>query len=206
MVWDAHQGGEFDHTAVAVLTKDDSGKLQVERHDTTAKHLAWVGAALAVVAPGVGVVAGAGTGALVGHFHHNIPKKDVEAIAELLESGQSGLIVVAVNKVGTDIEPLLAGADKTKVVQTTWGDLDAEIDSEIAKAQEELERLVVGAAARDDHAHGQAATKGARAWLLCGPGWNGCWCGGCGSGCWRSSSSIAAWRWRGRRSCRSSRW
>ena len=51
MVWDAHKGGEFDHTAVAVLTKDETGKLQVERHDTTAKHLAWVGAALAVVAP-----------------------------------------------------------------------------------------------------------------------------------------------------------
>jgi uncharacterized membrane protein len=137
MVWDAHKGGEFDHTAVAVLTKDDSGKLQVERHDTTAKHLAWAGAALTVVAPAaaVGVVAGAGTGALIGHFHHNIPKKDVEAIGELLESGQSGLIVVAVNKVGTDIEPLLAGADKTKVVQTTWGDLDAEIENEIAKAQ-----------------------------------------------------------------------
>ena len=90
MVWDAHKGGEFDHTAVAVLTKDDSGKLQVERHDTTAKHLAWAGAALAVVAPGVGVVAGAGAGALVGHFHHNIPKKDVEAIGELLESGPVG--------------------------------------------------------------------------------------------------------------------
>jgi uncharacterized membrane protein len=136
-VWEAHHEGEFDHTAVAVLTKDDSGKLQVERHDTTAKHLAWVGAALTVVAPvaAVGVVAGAGTGALVGHFHHNIPKKDVEAIGELLESGQSGLIVVAVNKVGTDVEPLLAGADKTKVVQTTWGDLDAEIENEIAKAQ-----------------------------------------------------------------------
>ena len=137
MVWDAHKGGEFDHTAVAVLTKDDSGKLQVERHDTTAKHLGWMGAALTVVAPvaAVGVVAGAGAGALVGHFHHNIPKKDVEAIGELLESGQSGLIVVAVNKVGTDIEPLLSGAEKTVVVQTVWGDLDAEIEKEIAKAQ-----------------------------------------------------------------------
>ena len=134
-VWDAHKGGEFDHTDVAVLTKDDSGKLQVERHDTTAKHLGWAGAALAVAAPGVGVVAGAGAGALVGHFHHNIPKKDVEAIGDLLESGQSGLIVVAVNILGVDIEPLLANADKTVVSNTTWGDLDSEIDKEIAKAQ-----------------------------------------------------------------------
>ncbi len=137
VVWDAHKGGEFDHTAVAVLTKDDSGELQIERHDTTAKHLAWVGAALAVVAPvaAAGVVAGAGAGALVGHFHRNIPKKDVEAIGELLESGQSGLIVVAVNKLGTDIEPLLVGAENTVVVQTTWGDLDADIENEIAKAK-----------------------------------------------------------------------
>ena len=81
------------------------------------------------------MVAGVGAGALVGHFHHNIPKKDVEVIGELLESGQSGLIVVAVNQVGTDIQPPLAGAEETKVVQTTWGDLDAEIDSAIAEAQ-----------------------------------------------------------------------
>ena len=40
LVWGAHKSGGFDHTAVAVLTKDDSGELQVERHDTTAKHLA----------------------------------------------------------------------------------------------------------------------------------------------------------------------
>ena len=39
---DAHRGGEFDHTAISVLTKDENGDLQVERHDTTAKHLAWV--------------------------------------------------------------------------------------------------------------------------------------------------------------------
>ena len=43
--------------------------------------------------------------------------------------------MVAVNKVGTDIEPLLSGAEKTVVVQTVWGDLDAEIEKEIAKAQ-----------------------------------------------------------------------
>ena len=59
----------------------------------------------------------------------------MEAIGELLESGQSGLIVVVVNQVGAEIEPLLAGAEKTKVVQTTWGDLDAEIETEISKAQ-----------------------------------------------------------------------
>ena len=142
-VWAARGRDEFDHTAVAVLTKDSTGNLAVDRHDSTAKHLAWggalLGAALVVVAPPVGAAAlvgsGAGAGALVGHFHHNIPKADVDAIADLLQSGQSGLIIVAVNKTGTDIKPLLQNADKTVVTNTTWGDLDAEIDTEIAKAQ-----------------------------------------------------------------------
>jgi uncharacterized membrane protein len=146
-VWDARKEGDFDHTAVAVLTKDASGKLQVERHDSTAKHLAWggalLGAALTVVAPPVGasVLASAGAvggaGALVGHFHHNIPKADVDAIADLLQSGQSALIIVAVNRTGADIKPFLTHAEKVVVANTTWGDLDAEIDKEVANAQKD---------------------------------------------------------------------
>jgi hypothetical protein len=45
---------------VAVLTKDASGELPAERHDSTAKHLAWggalPGAALVIMAPPVGTV------------------------------------------------------------------------------------------------------------------------------------------------------
>ena len=134
-VWSARGNGEFDHTAVAVLTKDANGKLQMERHDSTAKHLAWAGAAVAVLAPGVGVVAGAGAGAITGHFWHNIPKEKVNEAATLLESGKSGLIITAVNKQGTDITPLLRNAEKTSVMQTDAGDLQAEIDKELADAE-----------------------------------------------------------------------
>jgi uncharacterized membrane protein len=136
-VWSARKEGEFDHTAVAVLTKDADGKLQMERHDSTSKHLAWAGAALVVLVPpvGVGVLAGAGAGAIVGHFWHNIPKDEVREAATLLESGESGLIIVAVNKKGTDITPLLQNAEKTKVMQTVAGDLQADIDRELAEAK-----------------------------------------------------------------------
>jgi hypothetical protein len=57
-VWGTKHAGELDHIAVAVLTKNADGELQVERHDSTAKHFAWggalVGAALVVVAPPAG--------------------------------------------------------------------------------------------------------------------------------------------------------
>ena len=134
-VWSARGDGEFDHTAVAVVTKDANGKLQIDRHDSTTKHLAWTGAALAVVAPGVGVAVGAGGGAIIGHFHHNIPKQKVREAGELLESGASGLIVVAVNKQGTDIKPLLPNAEAVSVTQTDAGGLQAEIDKELAEAK-----------------------------------------------------------------------
>jgi uncharacterized membrane protein len=136
-VWEARGAGDFDHTAVAVLTKDADGKLQVERHDSTTKHLAWAGAALTVLVPpiGVGLVGAAGTGAIVGHFWHNIPKEKVQEAATLLESGESGLIVVAVNKRGTDISPFLQLAEKTTVIETVAGDLQADIDKELEKAK-----------------------------------------------------------------------
>lgn len=130
----AKHEGEFDHVSVAVLTKDADGKLEVERHDTTAKHLAWVGAALVVVAPPVGVAAiagGAGAGALVGHFWHNIPKDKIAEAANLLESGESGLVVVAVNKKGSDIRPLLSHAEKSTIAETEAGDLDSALDKEL---------------------------------------------------------------------------
>lgn len=144
-IWDVARGNEdeFDHMACAVLTKDENGRLQTERHDSTTKHFVWggaiLGAALVVVAPPVGaaILAGgaAGAGALVGHFWHNIPKADVEAAGALLEAGESGLIIVAVNKTGTDITPMLGGAEKVQVSETTWGTLDAEIDKELDAAQ-----------------------------------------------------------------------
>jgi hypothetical protein len=134
-VWGAKHEGEYDHIAVAVLTKGADGQLEVERHDSTAKHLAWggalLGAALVVVAPpvGIGMLAAGGTaagaGGIVGHFHKNIPKATVAQMGDLLEAGQSGLVVAAVNKNGRDIEPLLANAEKKIVVDTVKGDLES---------------------------------------------------------------------------------
>ncbi len=142
IVWGARHQGEFDHMDVAVLAKDASGELQVERHDSTAKHMAWggalVGAALCIVAPPVGIVAVgavAGAGGIVGHFWNNIPKEKLGEVSELIHSGEAALVIVAVNHKGTDIAPLLENAKGKTVVETTAGDLDAAFDNAVKKAQ-----------------------------------------------------------------------
>lgn len=143
-MWDAEKIGNFDHLAVAVLTKDEHGDLQLERHDTSAKHLAWggalLGAALVVVAPPAGVstlatIGGAaGAGGLVGHLWRNIPKDLAQEAGELLESGESGLLVVGVNP-AIDVASMFGRADRTKVITTVAGDLDAVIDRALRDAQ-----------------------------------------------------------------------
>jgi uncharacterized membrane protein len=146
IVWGARHQGEFDHMDVAVLAKDANGELQVERHDSTAKHFAWggalVGAALCIVAPPVGIAAVAvsagavaGAGGIVGHFWNNISKEKLGEISELIHSGEAALIIVAVNHKGTDIAPLLEKAKGKTIVETKAGDLDAAFDNAIKKAQ-----------------------------------------------------------------------
>jgi len=146
IVWGARHQGEFDHMDVAVLTKDAAGDLQVERHDSTAKHFGWggalLGAALVIVAPAAGIAAvaaggaaGAGAGGIVGHFWHTISKEQLREVSDLLDSGKSGLLIIAVNHKGTDIAPLLENAEKKTVIETKAGDLDAAFEDGVKKAQ-----------------------------------------------------------------------
>ncbi|MDN4599021.1 hypothetical protein [Leifsonia virtsii] len=151
-----HQG-ELDHLAIAVVAKDDEGKLVVDRHDSTAKHLAWggaiIGASLVVLVPPLGITtlaaAGAGAGAvasagalagaggLIGHFYRNIPKETVEEMGKTLSSGQAGLLIIAVDPKGLDVEALLTNAEKKIVKTGVTDEKDAEDDA-LESAFEEL--------------------------------------------------------------------
>jgi uncharacterized membrane protein len=143
-VWGVKHEGELDHVAAAVLVKDASGKLKMDRHDSTAKHLAWGGAmlggAMVVLAPPLGAAMLAGTGAtmagaggIIGHFWHNIPKDELRRMSDLLESGEAGLVVVAVDHTGEDIGALLANATTKVVSDTTRADFDAAFSEALAE-------------------------------------------------------------------------
>jgi uncharacterized membrane protein len=141
-VWGVKHEGDLDHVAAAMLEKRADGKLEMQRHDSTAKHLAWGGAllggALAVVSAPLGIVylgsvaatggAWAGAGAIIGHFWHNIPKEDLRRMTDLLEAGEAGLVVVAVDHKGEDIEGLLNNATEKYVTDSSRADFEADFN------------------------------------------------------------------------------
>ena len=86
-IWGARHQGEYDHMALMVLTKDEDGQIQVERH-----------------------------------FWNQIPRDDIQALSELVDSGQSAVFVVTVNPKQTDIAPLLMHPERSRVIQTKAGD------------------------------------------------------------------------------------
>jgi uncharacterized membrane protein len=141
-LWGARQAGEFHHTAIAVLTKDATGDLQVRQNNNTAKHLTWGGAllggALFVLAPAVGVemlaaVGMSGAGAIVGHLRHNTTPEALAHAANVLEEGMSGLVALVVNRRGEAVTPLLEHARTSVSVDMLWGDLEEELCQDFAR-------------------------------------------------------------------------
>ena len=140
--------GEIDHLAVTMVEKKADGSLNLDRHDSTAKHLAWGGAALGgvltVIAAPLGIVflgnlaatsaAYAGGGALVGHFWKNIPKDVARQMGDLLDAGDYGLVVVAVNPKGADVGALMANAD-SKIVEDNVSDADGALEAAFDQAE-----------------------------------------------------------------------
>ena len=147
-VWGIKHEGQIDHLAIAVVEKKPDGSLKIDRHDTSAKHLAWgggiLGGTLSVLSAPLGIVflgplaataaVWAGAGAIAGHFWDNIPKDQVRRMSDLLESGDFGLVIVAVNPKGASIDSLLANAASKIVTDEVW-DSDEALDRAFAEAE-----------------------------------------------------------------------
>ena len=149
----SHKEGALGHLAVGIVDRDVDGTVHLHRHDTTAKHLAWggaaLGAALVVLVPPVGVsmlgaaavTSGglAGAGALVGHYWHNIPKAELRELGDMLDGTEAGLVAIAVDKQEAEIDKTLAKAEKKVFKKLEKGELEAAYEEAVAgvtKAEE----------------------------------------------------------------------
>src|ERR1700679_2746072 len=108
--------GTYD---VALVSKDEEGKVHVMKHEKPTQHGAWtgvaVGAVVGILFPpsiiGAGVV-GAGAGGLMGHLWHCMSRGDVRELGEALDAGEAGLIVIGRSRVLEQAEKLLSGAGR----------------------------------------------------------------------------------------------
>ena len=82
----------------------------------------------------------AGTGGVIGHYWRQIPKHDLREMTDVLEAGEVGLVVVAVDKVHADIDAALSRAH-TKIAKHLQ-DMDVEKAYEEAVLEAEAPRLV----------------------------------------------------------------
>jgi uncharacterized membrane protein len=136
----------LDTYDAAVVSKHDDGKVKiVKKHEQPTRHGAWgglgigiVGGALVALFPaitlgGALIVGGVGGGALealAGHVTRGMSRGDLKELGELLDDGQSGLVVVAATDMESRVQDALNHAAKVtkKELRADEKALEAEID------------------------------------------------------------------------------
>ncbi|QMW67188.1 DUF1269 domain-containing protein [Mumia sp. ZJ1417] len=136
----------LDTYDAAVISKHEDGKVKiVKKHEQPTRHGAWgglgiglVGGALVALFPAitiggaliVGGVGGGALGALAGHVTRGMSRHDLKELGELLDDGQSGLVVVAATDMESRVEGNLRRAAKVtkKELRADEKALEAEID------------------------------------------------------------------------------
>jgi uncharacterized membrane protein len=129
--------GTYD---VAIITKDDHGKVHVEKHEKPTQHGAWTGIAVGAVVgilfpPSVigSAAVGGLAGGVIGHLAHGMSRGDMHELGELVEEGQAALLVVGQSRVGEQLDKALTRALKS-VEKETEADR-AEFERELKQAE-----------------------------------------------------------------------
>jgi uncharacterized membrane protein len=130
----AHLVGSYD---VALVTKDQDGRIHVVKHEKPAQHGAWggiaVGAMVGILFP-PSVLGAAAVGGLVGgvggHLRRGISRGDARELGQLLDEGQAALIVIGESRLEEQLDKALTRAEKS---------IEKEIDADSEEFRRELE-------------------------------------------------------------------
>jgi len=143
VVKDLHTAGAVGTYDAAVVTKDEAGKVHVNKDETTTRHGAWggagVGALVGILFPPsiVGsALVGAAIGGISGHLWKGMSRADVKEFGDAIDSGEAALVIVG----ETTIEAALEKAElkaNTRVAKEL--ELDkANIDEAVQAAAKEI--------------------------------------------------------------------
>ena len=127
--------GSYD---VALVYKDDDGKVHVTKHEKPTQHGAWKGAAVGAL---VGIVfppailgsalVGAAAGGGIGHVMGGMSRSDAKELGDYLNSGQAALVVIGKSRVGEQLDKALTHAEKTqeKEIEADGDELAKELNA-----------------------------------------------------------------------------
>jgi len=122
--------GSYD---AAVITKDDKGKVHVNKDETATRKGGWVGAGIGaavglIFAPAVlaSAVVGAGVGAVSGHLSKGLSRSDVKELGDLIDEGEAALLVVGESTIEDAINKAELKAEKrvAKQLEVSTKDVD----------------------------------------------------------------------------------
>ena len=131
--------GTYD---VAVINKDDDGKVHVRKHEKPTQHGAWggiaVGALVGVLFPpsvlGAAAVGGV-VGGVGGHFRKGLSRSDAKELGETLDAGEASLVVIGESRVGEQLDKALTHAEKSVEKEVDADSKDFTADLEEAQRQ-----------------------------------------------------------------------
>lgn len=138
LLLDAHAAKLVGTYDVALMYKDDDGKVHVSKHEKPTQHGAWTGAAVgvfvAIVFPPAligSVVVGAAAGGGIGHALGGMSRKDAKELGAHLDAGEAALIVIGKSRVREQLDKTLTRAIKSeeREVEADGRELEKELEA-----------------------------------------------------------------------------
>jgi uncharacterized membrane protein len=136
IIKDLHAEGAVGTYDAAVVTKDDNGKVHVNKDEMATRHGAWggaaVGALVGILVPpsliGTAVV-GAAIGGVGGHLWRGMSRADVKEFGEVIDDGTAALVVVGESKIEQAVDKATLKAEKhvAKELDVKPSDIDAAV-------------------------------------------------------------------------------
>lgn len=136
VVKDLHSAGAVGTYDAAVVTKDDKGKVHVNKDEMATRHGAWGGAAAGAVVgllfpPSIigTALVGAAVGGVSGHLWRGMSRADVKEMGELIDTGQAALVVVGESKMEQALDKAALKAERhiAKQLDVSPEDVDAAV-------------------------------------------------------------------------------
>src|SRR5271155_533700 len=109
--------GSYD---VALVRKDEDGKVHVMKHEKPTQHGAWTGVAVGAVVgilfpPSIigSAIIGGAAGGVIGHLFRGMSRSDAKELGDLLDSGEAALVVVGKSRVQEQLDKYLTRMEKS---------------------------------------------------------------------------------------------